>query len=274
MINGDIISCKGGTLLHVITYQMVHDKCWLLCAARKTFRRWKTRTEIMAAFKVNIYSNIFTISNVFLRVVKMLPQCFSVFISVKKDGRCFGQTSVIHGESKHVSLFPMWLWACLLTFNCSPNNAYWFLPKIFAHDWHFRQTWPVTGLLLTSNKSSFRLMTDKDLARLYASEHNWQSHVKLDHSIICSLSVFELYFEVPLHFDGLWPSHTQTEFACVMYSCYWRDRSNQNVLNCNSCRLSLRFTQLYCANRRESTFPIFLLSHLSQPPEQKFKVKL
>ena len=32
----------------------------------------------------------------------------------KNDGRCFGRTSVIHGEGKHVSPIPMWLRALLL----------------------------------------------------------------------------------------------------------------------------------------------------------------
>lgn len=97
----------------------------------KNIHKMETRIEFIMEFKNIKY------------------MCFSVFISVEDDGRCFRQISVIHGESKHVSPFPMWLQVWLLTFNCSPNNAYWFLPKIFAHDWHLRHTWPVTGLLLT-----------------------------------------------------------------------------------------------------------------------------
>lgn len=41
---------------------------------------------------------------------------------------------------------PHFLLACRLTFNCWANNDYWFLPTIFAHDWHFGHTWAATGL--------------------------------------------------------------------------------------------------------------------------------
>lgn len=35
-----------------------------------------------------------------------------------EDDTHFRWTLVIHGETKHVVLFPMWIWAYLLTFNC------------------------------------------------------------------------------------------------------------------------------------------------------------
>lgn len=137
------------------------------------------------------------------RKVKMWPLCVSIFISVENPGRCLGQASVIHGESKHVSPFPMWLRARLLTFNCSPNNAYWFLPKIFAHDWHFRHTWPVAGLLLTHQQIRVRFFSwwrTKIWSGYMLQSTINKATSKLSHSIISSLSVSDLYFEVLLDF--------------------------------------------------------------------------
>lgn len=46
------------------------------------------------------------------------------------------------------------------------NNAYWFLPKIFAHDWHVKHTWPVTGLQLSLTNQCYVPIADTDLGRL------------------------------------------------------------------------------------------------------------
>lgn len=77
--------------------------------------------------------------------------------------------------------YPCWEQTChpvshvvprlFLNLQFSLNKAYWFFPKIFAHDWHLRHTWPVTGPLLIPTNPCPLMMMDKDLAQLHASEH-------------------------------------------------------------------------------------------------------
>lgn len=148
------------------------------------------------------------------RIVNTQLLWFSVFISDENDGRCFRQTLVIHGESKHVSLFPMWLQACLLTFNCSPNNAYWFLPKIFAHDWHLRHTWPVTGLPLTPTNQSPFTDNGQRFGRVICFRAQLTKSRLASISVICWLSYFDFCFLISFNFTGPKIDIGSAEFAC------------------------------------------------------------
>lgn len=114
----------------------------------------------------------------------------------------------------NVSPFPMWLQACLLTFNCSPYNAYWFLPKIFAHDWHLRHTWPVTGpLLILTNQCPFADDGQRFGQVIWFRAQLTKPRTTLNCSIVCSLSVFDLlYFLISFNFTGL---DLDTTCTCV-----------------------------------------------------------
>lgn len=122
----------------------------------------------------------------------------------------------------------MWLQACLLTFNCSPNNAYWFLPKIFAHDWHLRHTWPVTGLLLTPTKQSPFTDSGQRFGPVICFRAQLAKSRLAPISVICWLSGFNfLFFKLYSLLRGLEQTLSQQSSmdtmleitACLPQSC-------------------------------------------------------
>lgn len=78
----------------------------------------------------------------------------------------------------------------------SLNKAYWFFPKISAHDWHLRHTWPVTRPLLIPTNPCPLMMMDKDLAKLHAPEHVYPWSFMF--------SVFFLSHFIRFTWDGPW----------------------------------------------------------------------
>lgn len=84
------------------------------------------------------------------------------------------------------------------------NNAYWFLPKIFAHDWHVKHTWPVTGLQLSlTNQCSCADNGHRFGQAALGSTIN-KATSSLSHSMVCSWRVSDLlYFLTPVNLSGI-----------------------------------------------------------------------